>query len=262
MNKQNKGNGSRGIEWTDYTWNPIAGCFHGCEWTMPDGSQANCYAEDVADKVAQAAYPHGFEHHYWKPQLLSKPGNLKTPSHIFVGSMADVFGHWVPDEQIQAVLDVAAECPQHQFQFLTKNAPRLLKFVFPTNCWVGASVPPSRMFGKDLTPEQQVQMLKKTLRVLGDVDAETRWMSIEPLSWNIAEDMWDLELPLKWVVIGAASNGKTLYQPDTTWVQHLLMLMDAEDIPVFFKGNLDWPADQWREEFPAIPEPPTQLSMF
>jgi protein gp37 len=52
MNKQvNRKNGaivSRGIEWTDYTWNPIKGGFHACQWEMPDGSIANCYAEDVA----------------------------------------------------------------------------------------------------------------------------------------------------------------------------------------------------------------------
>lgn len=32
MNKQDKGNGRRGIEWTEYTWNPVGGCQHGCRW--------------------------------------------------------------------------------------------------------------------------------------------------------------------------------------------------------------------------------------
>ncbi len=106
MNKQEKRkNGvvvGRGIEWTNYTHNPVQGCFHACQWRMPDGAIANCYAEDVADKVAQSAYPHGFEHHYFNPDKLTEPMRIKTPSRVFVGSMADNLGHWVPDEQVQA----------------------------------------------------------------------------------------------------------------------------------------------------------------
>ena len=45
MNKQDKGNGKRGIEWTDYTWNPVGGCRHGCRWEMPDGAIALCCFE-------------------------------------------------------------------------------------------------------------------------------------------------------------------------------------------------------------------------
>jgi protein gp37 len=55
VNKQYKDPNHRGIEWTQYTWNPIAGCLHGCAWTMPDGAVANCYAEDVADRLAPKA---------------------------------------------------------------------------------------------------------------------------------------------------------------------------------------------------------------
>lgn len=43
MNKQKTAKG-RGIEWTDYTWNPVRGCQHGCRWTMPDGTIAKCYS--------------------------------------------------------------------------------------------------------------------------------------------------------------------------------------------------------------------------
>lgn len=35
---QNKAN--RGIEWCDYTNNPIGGCLHGCKWDMPEYSAA------------------------------------------------------------------------------------------------------------------------------------------------------------------------------------------------------------------------------
>ena len=58
MNKQEKiKNGKligRGIQWTDFTWNVNAGCFHRCRWAMPDGSVAICYAEEIANKFEPA----------------------------------------------------------------------------------------------------------------------------------------------------------------------------------------------------------------
>lgn len=262
MNKQDKGKGGRGIEWTDWTFNPIGGCFHACAWTMPDGTIANCYAEDVANRVAQAAYPQGFEHHYWKPNLLKEPLRVKTPSKIFVGSMADVFGHWVPDEQIQQVLDICEQAHWHQFQFLTKNPVRLKQFHFPANCWVGVSAPPTHMWGKELTYIKQTRLLQASLWNLAQCDAKVKWMSIEPLSFDIADDLyWEEDsgtiFPpsdfLKWAVIGAASNGKTIYQPKAEWVENVIDYLDNIGAAVFFKGNLKGnpAAETWREEFPA-----------
>lgn len=78
MNKQvKKKNGvivSRGIEWTNWSWNPVAGCFHGCRWKMPNTSNlAKCYAETTAQNIAGQFYPHGFEHHYWHNEKLLEP---------------------------------------------------------------------------------------------------------------------------------------------------------------------------------------------
>ena len=52
-------------------------------------------------------------------------------------------------------------------------------------------------------------------------------------------------------MVGAASNGPKLYQPKPEWVSDLLFTLDTNRVPVFFKGNLDWPRDQWREHFPT-----------
>ena len=185
MNKQAKASGKRGIEWTNYTWNPVGGCQHGCRWLMPDGSVAECYAETVAERVAQSAYPHGFEHHYWRPELLHEPLQLTTPSRIFLDSMSDLMGHWVSEEEIEAVLDICAKADWHHFQLLTKNAPRLLQFKFPPNVWVGVSAPPTTMFGKNLSLAQQERMVSRMMDVLQQVDVPVRWMSIEPLSFDI-----------------------------------------------------------------------------
>ena len=247
MNKQAKGGTRRGIEWTDYTWNPVGGCQHRCRWTMPDGSIAKCYAEVVAERVAQAAYPHGFEQHYWRPDSLEEPLRVKTPSRIFLDSMSDLMGHWVPREQILAVLDICSRAPWNQFQLLTKNAPRLREFTFPPNVWVGVSAPPTSMFGKSLTYAQQQRMVETMMAVLHDVSVPVRWMSIEPLSFDIAPLL--VNSPLEWAVIGAASNGAKTYQPQAVWVENVLGVFGSQNTRVFFKGNLQW--QSWREEFPV-----------
>mgnify|MGYP001301506637 FL=1 len=246
MNKQKNGKGGRGIEWCDYTWNPVRGCHHGCRWEMPDGTVAECYAETVAERVAQKAYPHGFEHHYWNPELLAEPLKLKTPSKIFLDSMSDLMGHWVPAEQVEQVLEVCRQADHHIFQLLTKNAPRLQEFDFPPNVWVGVSAPPSIMFGKHLSLAQQKRMVERTLKALKTVNVPVRWMSLEPLSFDIAPLL--LDSGLQWAVIGAATNGRLTYQPQPEWVANVLEVLDAQGTKVFFKGNLEWSI--WREEFP------------
>lgn len=249
MNKQRTKKG-RGIEWCDYTWNPVGGCQHGCRWTMPDGSVAECYAETTANRVARHVYHQGFEHHYWRPQVLREPFRVKQPSKIFLDSMSDLMGHWVPDEHIHQVLAVCAEAEYHTFQLLTKNAPRLKDFDFPSNVWVGVSAPPSIMFGKNLSLQQQKRMVARQLEVLNYLSVPVRWMSIEPLSFDIAPLLEDSNL--QWAVIGAATNGRKTYQPEPEWVQNVLDVLDRQETSVFFKGNLKW--SPWREEFPVISE--------
>lgn len=265
MNKQGKTINGRvigGIEWTKtilpdgtetrgVTWNPIGGCFHNCKWTMPDGQIAGCYAKTVAEGVASAAYPEGFEHHYWHPERLRDPMG-KQPIRIFWDSMSDLFGYWVPDEQIQAVLDIAREASWHTFQSLTKNPGRMLKFELPKNVWAGVSPPPDFMWGKKLNSWQKYKLFHKaleTLITLAERGQPVTWMSFEPLSWNMAEIIEGHSGALKWAVIGAASNGVKKYQPDPTHVQQLLEVLDNQGVPVFFKGNFKW--EPRREEFPG-----------
>ena len=259
MNKQNKGKGGRGIEWTDWTWNPVAGCQHGCRWEMPDGTEAICYAEAVAKGVAQAAYSEGFEHHYWNPKRLNEPEKLKDGAKIFMDSMSDLMGHWVKTEEILQVLDVCRRAPQHTFQLLTKNAPRLRQFSFPDNVWAGVSMPPTEMFGRRMSEQQQSAYTTRALRVLQDGTPAIRWMSFEPLSFDVAEIVERHPGALQWAVIGAASNGKKTFQPKREHVEHLLDVLDKQGVPVFFKGNLEW--DAWREEFPMPPKL-GQMGMF
>lgn len=262
MNQQKKFNKdgsvkSRGIEWTDYTSNPVAGCFHACRWQMPDGSVANCYAEDVAGGIAGKMYPDGFEHHYWNPGELNTWGRIPAKSKVFVGSMADVFGHWVPEVQIDAILKQAALRPDVVFQFLTKNPKRVLTFAsdIPTNCWIGASTPPDFMWNKPLSIDQRERMLHATLGVLATLRNRglVTWMSAEPITIDVGESLSSWERPIDWMVIGAASNGHKKYAPSQKYVENAVAAMRLIDGAIFFKGNmqsLKWAQENWREEYP------------
>ncbi len=264
MNKQ-----TPGIEWTHvwgrpgYTWNVAAGCRHYCQWVMPDGTLIRCYAEGVAEGVARKAYPEGFAHSYWHPERLEEPLKLREPAGIFLDSMSDLMGVWVRKPQIEAVLDVCRRTPQHVYFLLTKNAPRLLQFDFPPNVWVGVSMPPSFMNGRRLEQHQQVRMLWKGLEVLQNLSFEkglVTWTSFEPLSWDVSGYVAAFPSALDWAVIGAASNGQRLYQPEFYDVKSLVDVLDEMQVPMFFKGNLrGCPAAEavgWREDYPVEASPP------
>lgn len=259
-----------GIEWTriknadgtvrrGFTWNPVAGCLHDCEWVMPDGQRAECYAKTIAEKFTHA-YKEGFAHYYFHPDRLAEPTRITEPAGIFCDSMSDLFGYWVEPDHLYAVLDVMTMTPQHIYQALTKNAPGYYKQMdfLPQNLWAGVSSPPDHMFGKDLTQAQKERYLERALFDLTDIGYRrnlTTWMSFEPLSQDWAELVSRFPNSLQWAVIGAASNGRTYYPPEEKHVRALIEVLDAQRVPVFFKGNLKslpWAAANWREDFPMV----------
>jgi len=62
-------------------------------------------------------------------------------------------------------------------------------------------------------------MLKRALDVLCRIDVPVRWMSFEPLSWDVTPIVRGYRSALQWAVIGAASNGPKLYPPAETHVR-------------------------------------------
>ena len=258
--------GNRGIEWCDETRNATGGCMHDCKWVMPDGSVAVCYAKMLAEHgVAKRAYPHGFEHHYWRPEALRQLTAGDEALLIFCDSMSDLFAANVPAEHVKAVLGAMKKAPHHTYQSLTKAAPQLLKYTddMPPNQWVGVSSPPDFLLGTELSRGQQEAMLRRSLGVLKEVKERTGnivWMSAEPVSWDLTAAI-GADHPLDWIVIGAASAGRRFFQPDAAHIRSLLGVMDATATPVFYKGNLkplfnssDLAGEQlnrWREDFPT-----------
>ncbi len=130
----------------------------------------------------------------------------------------------------------------------------------PANWLVGISVPPTFMFGHELSLEQQKAWLKRALEFLRDCPAQRRWISIEPLSFDVSEIIGQCDTHLDWAVIGAATNGSQTFQPTERNLVNCLAALNAKKIPVFMKGNLDRKfvavcGSEWREEFPAVARP-------
>lgn len=125
------------IEWTEATWNPLAGCA-----VLTPGC-TNCYAMKMAarlEAMGQELYAGLTKPSKAGPvwtgvmrqaseSVLLAPLRRKKPTTYFVNSMSDLFHEGVPDEAIDKVFAVMALCPQHTFQVLTKRAERMRSYL-------------------------------------------------------------------------------------------------------------------------------------
>ena len=207
--------GSKGINWTDATWNPVTGCHHGCPY---------CYARDISNRFGRSFEP------AYHPGRLSAPLRRRKPTRIFVGSSADMFGDWVPATWVRNVLSIVRQCPQHTFQFLTKAPQNLVKYnPWPTNCWVGA------------TANNQSMMNYATF-CLSLCKASVKFVSAEPLLGPIDADLSAID----WLIIGA-QTGKQAHQPEKEWTRRLIDCAESDKVAVLLKDNLQWAphVNQW-----------------
>lgn len=62
---------------------------------------------------------------------LAQPLRWRQPRTIFVCSMTDPFGAFVPDTMIDRIFAIAALCPQHTFIVLTKRSERMRHYLQP-----------------------------------------------------------------------------------------------------------------------------------
>src|SRR5215469_399900 len=127
--------GLSAIEWTDRTWNPVSGCTRvtaGCDHCYafslhdqrPQTYQANWGRWSPQGKLMPAQYAQPFSTVRLLPERLGAPLHIRTPSRIFVNSMADLFHSQVPEDYIWQVFDVIRRARWHTFQMLTKRAGR------------------------------------------------------------------------------------------------------------------------------------------
>lgn len=249
------------IDWADATWNPVTGCLHGCEY---------CYARRIAERFGHGdsdeathylgepmgypvfgdddridPYPFGFAPTFHRYRL-GIPQHWKKPRTVFVGSMADLFGAWVPDEWIEEVLKACDNAAQHRFLFLTKNPSRYkdLMNLLPVH-----RRPPAvaeMWFGHSYTGVGDY-------RPISLPPACSRFVSIEPLLHSLSEqDMMVVAATNDWIIIGAETGRrKGKVTPDKSWVDGITYYAKKNNVPVFMKESLrTLMGDNFKQEFP------------
>jgi len=231
LNKQD----STSIEWAQWSWNPITGCKHDCPY---------CYARDIAKRYTNV-YKNGFEPSIW-PARLQAPFNTYPPKaaeddvsykNVFTGSMADIFGRWVPAEWIEAVLWQVAENPQWNFLFLTKFPQRVHEFDdLPENAWMGTTVD---------CQERVANAEKAFAKMKGGV----KWLSVEPMLTPLKFSRLEL---FDWVVIGGASRSSQTpaWVPPFDWVADLHEQAREAGCAIYHKDNLGLGDGIRLKEFP------------
>lgn len=216
------------IEWTDATWNPVAGC------TILTAGCTNCYAMRMAarldamglEKYAGLTRKTGGRAKWtgklyldWKS--LSIPATWSKPRRVFVNSMSDLFHSDVPTDFIAAVWRVMEETPRHTYQILTKRPDRMIEIVpglkkLP-NVWLGTSVEDGRVLHR--------------IDELRQVPAVVRFISFEPLIGSVSgADLRDIH----WAIVGGESGPKARPM-DPAWVDEIEGMCRRAGTAFFFK---------------------------
>lgn len=226
------------IEWTDATWNPVAGC------SLASTGCKNCYAMLMAKRLEAM----GIDKYRGLTQVRGKnvtwngivrqdetslliPYRWKKPRKIFVNSMSDLFHERVSDEFILSVWKVMLETPQHNYQILTKRPNRMqrivsdrIKKVLP-NVWLGTSVENAKVVDR-------IDYLRNTR-------AAIRFVSFEPLIGSVGAV--NLE-GIHWSIVGGESGNKARPIKEV-WIDEIHGQCDIYDTAFFFKQWGAWGKD-------------------
>ena len=272
------------IDWCDATWNPVTGCLHGCEYCYARRIAERFRAREIYDpecqcqrhliergmltgtrkpleldypweqknkdgSITNAAYPFGFDPTFHRYRL-DEPQHWKKPRNIFVCSMADLFGEWVPDEWIAEVFRACEAAPQHRYLFLTKNPKRFKSLresgiKLPKGCWIGTSV------SKD--KEEYDQYTGRTRYISDNWDTDAEWfVSVEPILERMSRNSIENLTAMNWVIVGAETgNRKEKIVPQKEWIEEIADECKRCRVPIFMKESLrGLMGEDFRQEFP------------
>ena len=260
------------IDWCDSSWNPVTGCLHGCEY---------CYARRIAERFGShqmpifrdypilhepvrctdtyeymrlagisagriQPYPFDFTPTFHRYKL-DEPQKWTKPRTIFVCSMADLFGEWVPDEWIIEVLNACRKAPWHRYLFLTKNPERYdaleeadLITDADMNFWLGTTT-------TDITKD--LLHFNEALHTFQSCEAMQKpWPPAQEPNRESVRKNW---LP-EWVIFGAETgNRKDKIIPEKAWIDNAVQMCRNMGASVFMKESLRGiMGDDFIQEFP------------
>jgi len=257
------------IEWTDNTENIIrikgSRAFY-CTKVSPGCK--NCYAETMSKRLAgigHDAVTYEYKVSRNTPELELREDVMrgwaqrKHPKKLFVSSMTDVFGEFVPDIWVYKILDAMIAASLQTFQVLTKRATRMKELVnaycerkvithLPDNIWLIVSVE-DQHYANERIPE----LLKTNCSIrglsieplLGPVDL-TKISLDTPVPTNIncltGDEFHFMEFRMRhidWVITGGESgHGARPMHPD--WVREIRDNCREYGTAFFFKQWGEW----------------------
>ena len=226
------------IEWTDATWNPVAGC------TLASSGCKHCYAMNMTkrleamgvDKYKGLTKTIGRKV-IWNGKVredidsLSAPHRWKKPRKIFVNSMSDLFHEQVSEQFIVSVWKVMEQTPHHNYQILTKRPERMREMLTKTlqtvlpNVWLGTSV-------EDQSVTDRITHLQET-------PATIRFISFEPLIGSVG--FVNLK-GIHWAIVGGESGNRARPIKEE-WIDEIHSECKFYDTAFFFKQWGAWGAD-------------------
>lgn len=217
------------IEWTDSTWNPVAGC------SIMSAGCTNCYAMRMAARLEAM----GMEKYQgltrktggrakWTGKLflderaLATPIGWSKPRNVFVNSMSDLFHPDVPIDFIRKVWNVMEQTQRHTYQILTKRPDRMAEvlrqdFAVLPNVWLGTSVEDGRVLHR--------------LDDLRLVPAAVRFVSFEPLIGSVAGGKLN---DIHWAIVGGESGPQARFMAPV-WIDEIFDMCEDADAAFFFK---------------------------
>ena len=202
MNKQGPG----GIEWCDFSWNPIKGlCPEAC-WF--------CYARAMYRRFKM------------NPTLLLDPTELLVrwprPCRIFICSTMELFHPDVPKEWRDCIFNVIRFAREHTFIILTKRPERIDR-PMPDNVHLGVSV----TCRADLW----------RIDALSHCQTAVPFVSFEPLLEPVVPPN-GIFSGLKWAVVGKLTGHGKKHDPARDDIALMLSGAKLFGVPVFMKQNI------------------------
>ena len=226
------------IEWTDATWNPVAGC------SIVTAGCTHCYAMAMArrleamgvNKYAGLTRKIG-NRIVWNGtvredvEALTIPYRWRKARKIFVNSMSDLFHERVSDEFILNVWEVMRDTPQHSYQILTKRPERIPEMIGTSigdvlpNVWLGTSI-------ENADVVHRIEHLR-------NAPAAIRFISFEPLIGSVgAIDLAGID----WAIVGGES-GKFARPVREEWIDEIYAQCLIDRTAFFFKQWGTWGKD-------------------